>query len=264
MRANYSKLLVQLALLTGATSMSLLMTLPSIAKEVLNQRTDLQISSIQVNTQSPVLNKLIIQNESAITNSRPTIFNELPYNRNTILSSTDPVVIPSTKPTTVVPTIPGNQNPGTITPKKPLPKATEASKKLVAVLQANKSLTILNKALKAAGLIGILQKEGFLTILAPTDEAFKKLPKDALEDLLKPENKEVLVKILTYHLVRGKVLAKDFQSGDTTSYEGGAISVKVDEKGNIMVNDADIIQKDIPANNGVIHLINAVILPPSL
>ena len=132
------------------------------------------------------------------------------------------------------------------------------------MIENNKSFTILKEALKAAGLTETLQGKGPFTIFAPTDAAFKKLPADALRDLLKPENKEVLVKILTYHVVPGKVLSTDLKSGEVKSVEGGAINVKVDDKTGVTVNDAQVTQADIQGGNGVIHAINEVILPPDL
>jgi uncharacterized surface protein with fasciclin (FAS1) repeats len=128
----------------------------------------------------------------------------------------------------------------------------------------NGSFTILIKALAAAGLTDTLQGEGPFTIFAPTDAAFKELPADALTDLLKPENKEVLVKILTYHVVPGKVLSTELKSGEVKSVEGGAINVKVDPKAGVSVNDAKVTQADIQGKNGVIHAIDKVILPPDL
>jgi uncharacterized surface protein with fasciclin (FAS1) repeats len=109
-----------------------------------------------------------------------------------------------------------------------------------------------------------LEGTGPFTVFAPTDAAFAKLPPDALKDLLKPENKEVLVKILTYHVVGGQVLSTDLKSGEVKSSEGGTINVKVDPATGVMVNDAKVVQADVKASNGVIHVIDNVILPPDL
>jgi uncharacterized surface protein with fasciclin (FAS1) repeats len=108
-----------------------------------------------------------------------------------------------------------------------------------------------------------LTGSGPFTIFAPTDAAFGELPQDAVAELFKPENKEVLVKVLTYHVVPGKVLSTDLKSGEVKSLQGGAITVKNDAKG-IQVNDAKVIRADITGSNGVIHAINKVILPPDL
>lgn len=130
--------------------------------------------------------------------------------------------------------------------------------------ESNKQFTVLTKALKAAGLVDILQGQGPFTVFAPTDAAFAKLPQDAVQELLRPENKEVLVKILTYHVVPGQVLSNDLKSGEVKSVEGGPISVKVNSPQDVMVNDAKVIQPDIKGSNGVIHAIDNVILPPDL
>jgi uncharacterized surface protein with fasciclin (FAS1) repeats len=101
-----------------------------------------------------------------------------------------------------------------------------------------------------------------LTVFAPTNAAFEALPAGLLEKLLLPENKDVLVKILTYHVVGAKVMAADVTAGDVTSLEGSTFAVTTD--GGVMVNAANVITTDIPASNGVIHVIDAVIVPPSV
>jgi uncharacterized surface protein with fasciclin (FAS1) repeats len=126
----------------------------------------------------------------------------------------------------------------------------------------NGSFKTLVKALTAAGLIDTLQGEGPFTIFAPTDAAFAKLPQDALQDLLKPENKEVLIKVLTYHVVSGKVLSSDLKSGEVKSLQGDPITVEVNN--GVQVNDATVTKADIEGSNGVIHQIDNLILPPSL
>ena len=116
-------------------------------------------------------------------------------------------------------------------------------------------------AIKAAGLVDTLKGAGPFTVFAPTDEAFSKLPPGTVEDLLKPENKEKLRKILTYHVVAGDVTAKDvvkLQSAKTV--EGGTLSIKGGD-GGVLVNDAHVIKTDIAASNGVIHVIDTVLLP---
>lgn len=134
----------------------------------------------------------------------------------------------------------------------------------MALAAANDSFKTLTAALKAAGLTETLSGEGPYTVFAPTDEAFAALPQDALQDLLKPENKEILVKILTYHVVPGNVQSSALTSGAVKSVEGGAIDVKVDSASGVTVNDAKVVQSDIQASNGVIHVIDKVILPPDL
>ena len=116
-------------------------------------------------------------------------------------------------------------------------------------------------AVKAAGLVDTLKGPGPFTVFAPTDEAFAKLPEGALEDLLKPENKVKLQSILTYHVVPGKVMSRDAAKlSSAKTAQGSSINIKATENG-VMVNDARVVKADIPASNGVIHVIDKVILP---
>jgi uncharacterized surface protein with fasciclin (FAS1) repeats len=116
-------------------------------------------------------------------------------------------------------------------------------------------------ALKAAGLVDALKGPGPFTVFAPTDEAFAKLPPGTVENLLKPENKDQLRKILTYHVVTGRVTAKDVVKLDSAkTLEGGSLSIQAGDSG-VMVNNARVTKTDIPASNGVIHVIDAVLLP---
>jgi uncharacterized surface protein with fasciclin (FAS1) repeats len=118
-------------------------------------------------------------------------------------------------------------------------------------------------AVKAAGLVETLKGPGPFTVFAPTDEAFAKLPAGTLESLLKPENKAKLVSILTYHVVAGKVLAKDvvkLQSAKTV--EGQSVSIET-MNGRVMVNNANVTKTDVVTSNGVIHVIDSVLLPKS-
>lgn len=116
-------------------------------------------------------------------------------------------------------------------------------------------------AVQAAGLVDTLKGDGPFTVFAPTDEAFAKLPKGTVEDLLKPENKDKLVKILTYHVVSGKVTAADVvKVKSAKTVEGQEVAVKVND-GKIMINDSNVVKTDIMASNGVIHVIDAVLMP---
>lgn len=125
------------------------------------------------------------------------------------------------------------------------------------------SFKTLAKALKAADLITVLKGKGPFTVFAPTDAAFAKVPKETLESLLKPENKGKLVKVLTYHVVPGKVLSKDIKSGPVKTVEGSSVELKLEE-GKVEVNNAYVTKADIVTDNGVIHVIDAVLLPPDL
>jgi uncharacterized surface protein with fasciclin (FAS1) repeats len=255
MKANYGTLVSKFAGIVGLTGVSLLTSLPSGASEVVNNHAHNQIPGIQTNFQSlptdkgnSKVEKQIAQRGGSATNPRPSIFNEPPYNR----SRTQPV--------------PSTPRPGT-RPTKPVtipPTGTTSTKNVVALAESNSSFKTLTKALKLAGLTEVLQGPGPFTIFAPTDAAFAKLPPDALRDLLLPENKEVLVKVLTYHVVSGKVLSTDLKSGQVTSLQGDPITVKVEKETGVTINDAKVTKPDIQGSNGVIHQIDNVILPPSL
>jgi uncharacterized surface protein with fasciclin (FAS1) repeats len=135
------------------------------------------------------------------------------------------------------------------------------SKDIVDTAVAAGSFNTLAKALQAAGLVETLKGKGPYTVFAPTDEAFAKLPQATLEDLLKPENKQKLQRILTYHVVSGRITAAEvvkLQSAKAVS--GDTIRIKV-EGGTVTVDDAKVVKADISASNGVIHVIDSVILP---
>ena len=120
-------------------------------------------------------------------------------------------------------------------------------------------------AVKAADLVDTLKGDGPFTVLAPTDEAFDKLPEGTLESLLKPENKKKLVEILTYHVIPAKAMAEDVVKLDGKSVktvEGQPLMVMVDGD-TVMINKAKVVKTDIACSNGVIHVIDTVLLPPS-
>lgn len=138
-----------------------------------------------------------------------------------------------------------------------------AEKDIVDTAVAAGSFNTLVKAVQAAGLVEVLKGEGPYTVFAPTDAAFAKLPPDALAELLKPENKSKLAAVLTYHVIPGKVMSADIagKSLMVESVEGSKISV--DAKSNVMVDNANVVKVDIEASNGVIHVIDTVIMPAS-
>ena len=116
-------------------------------------------------------------------------------------------------------------------------------------------------AVKAAGLVDTLKGPGPFTVFAPTDEAFAKLPTGTLENLLKPDNKDQLQEILTYHVFAGQVTAKDVVKLDSArTVEGGSLAIHAGN-GGVMVNNARVTKADIAASNGVIHVIDTVLLP---
>ena len=131
---------------------------------------------------------------------------------------------------------------------------------LVQLAASNHDLSTLVAAVKAAGLVETLQGKGPFTIFAPTNSAFAALPDGTVESLLKPENKADLVKILTYHVVPGRIEANDLSSGKVASVEGSTIKVTVGENA-VKVNDAVVVGANKRAVNGVVHVIDRVILP---
>jgi transforming growth factor-beta-induced protein len=145
-------------------------------------------------------------------------------------------------------------------PATPAP-AVEAPKDIVDTAVAAGSFETLVTAVQAAGLAETLKGEGPFTVFAPTDDAFAKLPAGTLADLLKPENKGTLTAILTYHVVPGKVMAADVVGLESaTTVNGKDLSIKV-EGDTVMVDSATVLQTDIECSNGVIHVIDAVLLP---
>lgn len=141
-----------------------------------------------------------------------------------------------------------------------LPAAAQ-DKDIVDTAVAAGSFTTLVAAVQAAGLVDTLKGEGPFTVFAPTDAAFAALPAGTVEDLLKPENKDKLVSILTYHVVPGKVMSTDLTEGmKAATVNGKEITITLD--GGPKVNGATISGPDVAASNGVIHVIDAVILPP--
>jgi len=142
--------------------------------------------------------------------------------------------------------------------------AFAADKDIVDTAVAAGSFKTLVAAVKAAGLVETLKGDGPFTVLAPTDEAFEKLPAGTVENLLKPENKSKLAALLTYHVIPSKAMAADVVKLDgktVKSVEGSPIMVEVEGK-TVMVNNAKVTKTDIACSNGVIHVIDTVIMPP--
>jgi uncharacterized surface protein with fasciclin (FAS1) repeats len=139
-------------------------------------------------------------------------------------------------------------------------RAENKDKDIVAVASSAGSFSTLVAAVKAAGLVETLQGPGPFTVFAPTDEAFAKLPKGTLEDLLKPENKAKLTAILTYHVLPGKVMAADVKTMKAKTVNGKELSVKANDEG-VKVDNAKVVKTDIETSNGVIHVIDTVVLP---
>ena len=165
----------------------------------------------------------------------------------------DSDVTPATEPATTEETT--TEAPAEETPAE---EATD----IVAIASGNEDFSTLVAAVAAAGLVETLQGEGPFTVFAPTNDAFAALPAGLVDKLLLPENKDLLVKILTYHVVSGAVMAADVTAGDVPTVEGQNITITTDM--GVKVNGATVTATDIIASNGVIHVIDAVILPPDV
>ncbi|MFA0234587.1 fasciclin domain-containing protein [Vibrio sp. 10N.222.55.C7] len=134
-------------------------------------------------------------------------------------------------------------------------------KDIVDMAAGNGSFNTLVAAVKAAGLVETLKGDGPFTVFAPTDEAFAALPEGTVDMLLKPENKDKLIAVLTYHVVPGKIMASEVMKLDSAvTVQGEAVMVGIDH-GNVMINKAQVVMADVEASNGVIHVIDAVLLP---
>jgi len=135
------------------------------------------------------------------------------------------------------------------------------TKDIVDTAVAAGSFTTLARALTAADLVGTLKGAGPFTVFAPTDEAFAKLPAGTVEMLLKPENKAKLRQLLTYHVVPGKVMAAEVMKMSSAKAVSGEMVTIASHSGRVSVNNAHVVKADIAASNGVIHVIDAVIMP---
>jgi uncharacterized surface protein with fasciclin (FAS1) repeats len=138
----------------------------------------------------------------------------------------------------------------------------EMAEDIVAIASGNPDFSTLVAAVGAAGLVETLQGDGPFTVFAPTNDAFAALPAGLVDKLLLPENKDVLTSILTYHVVSGSVMAADVTAGDVPSVEGSPLTITVD--GGVKVAGANVTATDIVASNGVIHVIDQVLVPPTV
>jgi uncharacterized surface protein with fasciclin (FAS1) repeats len=147
-------------------------------------------------------------------------------------------------------------------PSQPAP-AEVAAGDIVDTAVAAGSFNTLAAALEAAGLVETLKGDGPFTVFAPTDEAFAQLPAGTLDDLLLPENKDQLTEILTYHVAEGSVASSDLSDGQmVTTLQGGELPVAIAD-GSVAIGDATVTSPDVAASNGVIHVIDTVLLPPA-
>ena len=173
-----------------------------------------------------------------------------------VLAACAPAATPTLAPT-------ATQMPATVAPTTTsAPTATSATMDIVDIAVADGRFTTLVAALKAAGLVDALKGVGPFTVFAPTDDAFKKLPAGTVDTLLKPENLAQLKNILLYHVVSGAVMSADVvKLSSATTLEGDLVNIKGD-MGNVYINDAKVVTADIKASNGVIHVIDTVLMPP--
>lgn len=139
--------------------------------------------------------------------------------------------------------------------------AAPATNNLLEEAASTKQFQTLIKAIKAAGLEETLAAKGPYTIFAPTDEAFAALPQGSLEQLLQPENKDILMHLLSYHVVPGSVTKSQIQAGQVKTISGDPVTVEVTNEGTVTVNNAKVTQADIQVSNGIIHVVDQVILP---
>ncbi|MEN9631638.1 MAG: hypothetical protein RL077_42 [Verrucomicrobiota bacterium] len=135
-----------------------------------------------------------------------------------------------------------------------------SAKNVVEIAIGSPDHTTLVAAVKAAGLVETLSGKGPFTVFAPTNAAFAKLPAGTVESLLKPENKDKLVAVLTYHVVPAKVMAADVKTGEAPTVNGKKLALKADAMG-VTVNGAKVTAADLVGSNGVVHVVDTVILP---
>ena len=145
----------------------------------------------------------------------------------------------------------------------PFAGAHAGTKDIVDTAAANGSFNTLVTAVKAADLVDTLKGKGPFTVFAPTDDAFAKLPDGTVEDLLKPENKDKLVAILTYHVVPSKIMAADIAGKKTEAKTVEGSKLSVDATSGVKIDDASVTTPDVGASNGVIHIIDTVLMPKS-
>ncbi len=144
-------------------------------------------------------------------------------------------------------------------PAETTPSPSASATDIVAVASATSDLSTLVAAVDAAGLVGTLQGEGPFTVFAPTNAAFDALPAGLVDQLLLPCNQEALSQVLTYHVVAANVPSSDIAPGDVATVEGQSVTLATD--GGVTVNGANVTTADVPASNGVVHVIDAVLVP---
>ncbi|RUT00345.1 hypothetical protein DSM106972_074730 [Dulcicalothrix desertica PCC 7102] len=186
-----------------------------------------------------------------------------PTTDNTTTPSAVETANPNISPVAEIPTVTATPTETVTVTASPTPTTgATGSQNLGQLAQAASSqgqFTILTKAVKAAGLEQNLGGQGPYTVFAPTDAAFNALPTGTVDNLLKPANKQKLVQLLGYHVVPGRVTSSQLKSGNVNTVEGQSLKVSVDT--GVTVNGAKVVQADIPASNGVVHVVDKVLLP---
>ncbi len=159
-------------------------------------------------------------------------------------------------------TAPEAVQPPVTSPSAPIADADD--NRVVDVVEANSSLSTLASAIDETEFEEVLDRDEPFTVFAPTNEAFAALPAQTRQRLLQPENRQKLAQILSYHVVPGQLTANQLSSGEVRTVEGANVNVQVDQTANqVRVNEATVVQADIPASNGVVHIVDRVILPPN-
>ncbi|MBD0334730.1 MAG: fasciclin domain-containing protein [Cyanobacteria bacterium Co-bin13] len=180
-----------------------------------------------------------------------------------------PVIAACDTPTAQTPTqtptatAPGVDQPPAVTPAEGTATDTTATRTIAEITSFDNSFSILNTAIEAAGLEDTLSGDGPYTVFAPTNEAFEAIPAATRERLLDPENRDALVQVLSYHVVPQDLPANQIEAGEVETISGQSLNVEVDSGAqSVNVNNARVIQPDVEASNGVIHVVDQVILPP--
>ncbi|MBE9036312.1 fasciclin domain-containing protein [aff. Roholtiella sp. LEGE 12411] len=184
------------------------------------------------------------------------------------VTETPTTTLPPITPTPITTIPPITPTPiTTIPPITPTPTGATTTQNFAELAKSAASqgqFQTLTRAVQAAGLTEQLAAQGPNTVFAPTDAAFAALPKATLDNLLQPANKQQLIKLLAYHVVPGRITSKQLKSGQVKTVEGTPIKITVNPANNtITVNDARVTQPDISASNGIVHVVDKVILPPN-
>lgn len=267
MKLDTTTLLFNLLGMLGAMSVNNSLVMPVDASETINPDSIIfqevlynYSQGFTASNQKPIEEKILVQLSSSL-NYRPSIFDECPYNRDTCNNR-----VPDNNPyrkSIIDKTKSKNTTTESETLKK-LPATMNSTRNLVTIAQSNESFSTFTQALKTTGLVEILQEKGPFTIFVPTNEAFAELPQDVLRELLKPSNKKILVEILAYHIISGSIESNNFKTGEIKTIQGDAIKIQIIKNVLTVNNTAEVFTPNIKGSNGIMHIIDKVIIPPSL